>query len=98
MGIKTADGKLVLNPVEDAVIETGDELLFLAEDDDMYCPVFPVRGRGRRRCQRILSTDTATTRVAPAAAGHSMPRRPPPHVPHPTLRPQLVCLRPSLWK
>ena len=43
MGIKTSDGKLVINPVEDAIILESDDILFLAEDDDMYFPVEPVR-------------------------------------------------------
>jgi len=41
VGIKTADGKLIINPLEDATILSTDEILFLAEDDDMYTPVFP---------------------------------------------------------
>ena len=43
VGLKTSDGHLIINPLEDAVVLPTDELLFLAEDDDMYSPTEEVR-------------------------------------------------------
>ncbi|EOA12903.1 hypothetical protein CARUB_v10025877mg [Capsella rubella] len=38
-GVKVAaDGKIVLNPSDDYVLEAGDEILVIAEDDDTYAP------------------------------------------------------------
>ncbi|KAJ4909968.1 putative ion channel POLLUX [Raphanus sativus] len=38
-GVKVAvDGKIVLNPSDDYVLEEGDEILVIAEDDDTYAP------------------------------------------------------------
>ncbi|CAA7021779.1 unnamed protein product [Microthlaspi erraticum] len=38
-GVKVAkDGKIVLNPSDDYVLEQGDEVLVIAEDDDTYAP------------------------------------------------------------
>lgn len=36
-GVKTANGELLLNPHDSYVIEEGDEIIVLAEDDDTYC-------------------------------------------------------------
>ncbi|KAJ4965057.1 hypothetical protein NE237_016906 [Protea cynaroides] len=39
-GVKVAakGGKIILNPVDDYVLEEGDEVLVIAEDDDTYAP------------------------------------------------------------
>lgn len=39
-GVKVASrcGKIILNPVDSYVLQEGDEVLVLAEDDDSYAP------------------------------------------------------------
>eukprot|EP00737_Agarophyton_chilense_P003386 gb/GEZJ01003961.1/.p1 GENE.gb/GEZJ01003961.1/~~gb/GEZJ01003961.1/.p1 ORF type:complete len:532 (-),score=61.41 gb/GEZJ01003961.1/:403-1998(-) len=37
VGVKTASGELLLNPQDSYVIDDGDEIIVLAEDDDTYC-------------------------------------------------------------
>eukprot|EP00178_Gracilaria_changii_P000098 TRINITY_DN100_c0_g1_i1.p1 TRINITY_DN100_c0_g1~~TRINITY_DN100_c0_g1_i1.p1 ORF type:complete len:517 (-),score=61.10 TRINITY_DN100_c0_g1_i1:637-2187(-) len=37
VGVKTASGELLLNPQDAYVIDDGDEIIVLAEDDDTYC-------------------------------------------------------------
>lgn len=39
-GVKVASrgGKIILNPVDSYVLQEGDEVLVIAEDDDSYAP------------------------------------------------------------
>eukprot|EP00808_Paulinella_micropora_P024278 g51966.t1 len=44
LGLKRANGTIVINPPEGVIIENGDMLLVLAEDDNTYQPVAPSEG------------------------------------------------------
>jgi len=53
---RASTGKLVLNPDPDLVVTRYDEILFLAEDDDTYSPVLPVRANAlAAACFHIFS-------------------------------------------
>lgn len=43
VGIRTADGRLLLNPDPDLVIEPQDQVIVIAEDDDTYKPEEPAQ-------------------------------------------------------
>lgn len=60
MGIRKADGKIVLNPPMDALIETGDQLVALSADDDTIrlsslaqAPVNPAAIRSNKRASEL---------------------------------------------
>lgn len=40
-GVKVAKGGMLLNPKDDYVLQEGDELLVVAEDEDSYFPSSP---------------------------------------------------------
>lgn len=40
-GVKVAKGGMLLNPKDDYVLQEGDELLVVAEDEDSYTPSSP---------------------------------------------------------
>lgn len=60
MGIRKADGKIVLNPPMDSLIETGDQLVALSADDDTIrlsslaqAPVNPAAIRSNKRASEL---------------------------------------------